>query len=73
MHKIRSQKNQLNVTTGRPNNLYHNPAIEVPNYGRSLPDRALNFFDNLISTYSMFDLLLLALIRTLNTLSPPCL
>ena len=73
MHKIRSQKNRPNVTTGRPNDLYHNPAIEVPDYGRSLPDRALNFFDNLTSTYSMFDLLLLALIWTLDTLSPPCL
>ena len=73
MHKIRSQKNRPNVTTGRPNDLYYNPAIEVPDYGRSLPDRALNFFDNLTSTYSMFDLLLLALIRTLDTPSPPCL
>ena len=73
MHKIRLQKNRPNVTTGRPNDLYYNPAIEMPNYDRSLPDRALNFFDNLISIYSMFNLLLLVLIRILDTPSPPCL
>ena len=73
MHKIRSQKNRPNVTIGRLNDLYHNPAIEVLDYGRSLLDRALNFFDNLISIYSMFDLLLLVLIRILDTPSPPCL
>ena len=73
MHKIRSQKNWPNITTGRPNDLYHNSTIEVPNYDRSLPNRALNFFDNLTSTYSIFNLLLLTLIRTLNTPSPPCL
>ena len=73
IYKIRSQKNRPNVTTGRLNDLYYNPAIEIPDYGRSLSNRALNFFNNLTSIYSIFDLLLLVLIRTLNTLSPSCL
>ena len=73
MHKIRLQKNWPNVTIGRLNNLYYNPVIEMPDYGRSLSDRALNFFNNLISIYSIFNLLLLILIRTLDTLSPSCL
>ena len=71
MHKIRSQKNRLNVTTGRLNDLYYNSVIEIPDYDRFLSNRALNFFNNLISIYSMFNLLLLVLIRILNTLLPP--
>ena len=62
IYKIRSQKNRLNVMTGRPNDLYYNLIIEVPNYGRFLLDRVLNFFNNLTSIYSIFDLLLLVLI-----------